>query len=50
MNLATLAIESVHNFIVTKVIPRIATTWHCQKMESAINSDGVEPAENVGWC
>ena len=41
-NLATLSIESVHDFIVSKVIPRLASTWQREKMASASNSDSVE--------
>jgi hypothetical protein len=46
-SLATLTIESVHNFIVNKVIPRFASTWQRERMASARNSDGIEPVDNV---
>jgi hypothetical protein len=44
-NLGTLTIESVHDFIVTNVIPRLATTWQSEKMATT-NSNGVKPVHN----
>ena len=46
-NLATLTIESVHDFIVNKVIPRLASTWQRERMASTSNSDGIEPVDDV---
>ena len=43
-NLATLSIESVHDLIVTKVIPRLATTWQSEaKNTSTIHGESNDP-------
>ena len=47
-NLATLSIESVHDLIVTKVIPRLATTWQSEaktttSRSTSTNNESSEP-------
>jgi hypothetical protein len=42
----TLTIESVHNFIVTNVIPRLATTWQQSEMMGTSSSNGVKTVLN----
>ncbi len=48
-NLATLSIESVHDLTVTKVIPKVATTWQSEQeaqktsRSSRTNGEGNEP-------
>ena len=46
-NLATLTIESVHDFIVTKVIPRLEKTWQSERGSGATPSTNTKNSDNV---
>ena len=45
-NLATLTIESVHDFVVSTVVPRLARMWQSEQMASESCSDGIEQPVN----